>query len=58
MNGNLPYQLMADVVLSLHVALVIFIVGGLVLIIVGNLVAWRWVNILWLRVAYVCRLQV
>jgi len=52
LNGNLPYQLMADVVLSLHVALVIFIVGGLVLIIVGNLVAWRWVNILWLRVAH------
>jgi hypothetical protein len=52
LNDTLPYQLFADVVLSLHVALVVFILGGLVLIVVGNLVAWRWVNILWLRVAH------
>ena len=51
MNDPLPYQLLADVVLSLHVAIVVFIVGGLVFIIVGNLRAWRWANALWFRAA-------
>ena len=41
MNGVLPYQLLADATLVLHVALVVFIVAGLVLIIAGNLRGWR-----------------
>ena len=48
----MPYQLLADAVLSLHVALVLFVVGGLVLIIAGNLAGWRWVNVLWFRLAH------
>jgi hypothetical protein len=52
LNDTLPYQLLADVVLSLHVALVVFVVGGLALIIVGNVLAWRWVNALWFRVLH------
>lgn len=52
MNDPLPYQLFADWVLSLHVAIVAFIVVGLVLVIVGNLRAWRWVNALWFRLAH------
>jgi hypothetical protein len=32
-----PYQLLADVVLSLHFCVVVFVVGGLVLIVIGNL---------------------
>jgi len=40
-NVPLPYQLLADVMLSLHIAIVLFVVGGLVFIIVGNLCAWR-----------------
>jgi len=51
-NDPWPYQLFADVVLALHVALVAFVVGGLVLVIVGNLRAWRWVNALWFRLAH------
>jgi hypothetical protein len=39
-----PYQLLADLVLALHFAVVTFVVGGLVLVIVGNLAGWRWVN--------------
>jgi len=58
MNGTLPYQLLADVVLSLHVALVIFIVGGLVLIIAGNFAGWRWVNVLWFRVLHLAAIVV
>lgn len=47
-----PYQLFADVVLSLHFAVVVFVVCGLVLIITGNVRGWHWVNALWFRVAH------
>ena len=47
------YQLLADVVLTLHFAVVAFVVGGLVLVIIGNLSSWRWVNTLWFRLAHV-----
>lgn len=48
----MPYQVLADGVLALHVAVVAFVVGGLVLIVVGNRRAWRWVNALWFRLAH------
>jgi polyferredoxin len=57
-DDTLPYQLLADVVLSLHVAIVAFVVGGLVLIIAGNLRAWRWVNALWFRAAHLAAITV
>ena len=44
MHDTLPYQLLANVILALHVAIVVFVVGGLVVIVVGNLRAWPWVN--------------
>lgn len=37
-------QLLADAVLILHFAVVLFVVGGLVFTIVGNFRGWRWVN--------------
>jgi hypothetical protein len=52
MNDTLPYQLLADAVLALHVAIVLFVVGGLVVVIAGNLLAWRWVNAMWFRLAH------
>lgn len=58
MNDPLSYQLLADAVLTLHVAIVIFVVGGLVFIIVGNLRAWRWVNALWFRLTHVAAIAV
>ena len=58
MNGALPYQRLADATLVLHVALVLFIVVGLVLIIAGNLRGWRWVNVLWLRLAHLVAIAV
>jgi hypothetical protein len=45
-------RLLADAVLALHVAIVLFVVGGLVLIVVGNLARWRWVNGWWFRLAH------
>jgi hypothetical protein len=57
-NEPLPYQLLADMVLALHVAIVVFVVGGLALIIVGNLRAWHGVNALWFRAAHVAAIAV
>ena len=58
MHDTALYQLLANVVLTLHVAIVAFVVGGLVLIIVGNLRAWRWVNALWFRLAHLAAIAV
>ncbi len=44
MLGEIPYRFLADVVLVLHVAVVAFVVGGLVVIVAGNYLRWRWVN--------------
>ena len=52
MRDILPYQVLADVVLTLHFALVAFVVGGLVLVIIGNLRWWRWVNGIGFRLAH------
>jgi len=57
-NDSLPYQLLADVVLSMHAAVVVFVVGGLVFIIVGNLCAWRGANALWFRAAHLAAIAV
>jgi polyferredoxin len=54
----LPYQLLANATLILHVAIVAFVVGGLVLIIAGNLRAWRWVNALWFRIAHLAAIAI
>ena len=52
MHDTVPYQLLGDAVLCLHVAIVAFVIGGLVVVILGNLLAWRWVNALWFRLAH------
>lgn len=53
MRDDPPYQLLADAVLALHVGIVAFVVGGLVLVVIGNLRKWRWVNTLWFRLAHI-----
>ena len=58
MNSNLPYQLLADVVLMLHVGIVMFVMGGLLLIIIGNLLGWRRVNNVWFRLAHLLAIAV
>ena len=54
----LPYQLLANGVLLLHVAIVVFVIGGLVVIVVGNRRAWRWVNGLGFRLAHLATIAV
>jgi len=46
------YSSLADAVLVLHLAVVLFVVGGLVLILVGNVLRWAWVNRLSFRLAH------
>jgi hypothetical protein len=48
----LHYQLLADTVLALHVAIVAFVVGALVAVVAGNRRGWRWVNRRWFRIAH------
>lgn len=40
----MPYQTLANAVLALHVGVVLFIVGSLVLILAGGVRGWRWVR--------------
>ncbi|GAB4343741.1 MAG: hypothetical protein Kow0089_19720 [Desulfobulbaceae bacterium] len=40
----IPYNLLADLVLVLHMLVVIFIVGGQVLVLVGAALRWQWIR--------------
>ncbi len=45
-------DILADFVLMLHFAVVLFVVGGLVLVVAGNFLGWNWVNLLWFRLLH------
>jgi hypothetical protein len=44
--------LLADIVLFIHFAFVLFVTGGLALIWVGAAAGWKWVRHFWFRVAH------
>jgi hypothetical protein len=52
------YPLLANAVLLLHVAVVLFVVVGLVLIVAGNLLRWQWVNRLAFRAAHLAAILI
>lgn len=54
----MPYQLLADAVLLLHFAVIVFVVGGLAAVLVGNASGWRWVNDWWFRLAHLLAIGV
>ena len=54
----MPYQLLADLVLTTHFGVVLFVIGGLVAIVVGNSCGWHFVNRWWFRVAHVAAIGV
>lgn len=58
MSAGLPYRLLADVVLTLHVCIVAFVVGGLPVTIAGNVLGWRWVNTLGFRLAHLAAIVI
>ena len=58
MHDLLTYRLLADVVLLMHFAVVVFVVGGLGLVLVGNMRHWCWVNSPQFRVAHIVAIGV
>ncbi len=52
------YRTLADVILALHVGVVAFVVGGLVLIIVGKWRGWQFVEGWWFRLAHLAAIGV
>lgn len=52
MRATLPSQLLADFVLTVHVGVVVFVVGGLAAVLAGNRRGWGWVNGLGFRAAH------
>jgi polyferredoxin len=53
-----PYRLLADFVLLVHFAVVVFVVGGLVIIFAGNWRSWLWVNGWWFRLSHLSAIAV
>ena len=43
---------LADLILLVHFAFVLFVVGGLALIWIGGAAGWKWVRNLWFRIAH------
>lgn len=54
----MPYQTLANAVLALHVGVVLFIVGSLVLILAGGVRGWRWVRNPWFRALHLAAIVV
>ena len=58
MNPQLPYAALADAVLVLHFAVVVFVVAGLPVVVIGNKMGWAVVNALWFRLAHLSAIAV
>ena len=52
------YSNLADLVLLIHFAIVLFVVGGLLLIVLGNVLRWSWVNHWWFRAMHLLAISV
>lgn len=46
---NLFYQILADVIVTIHFGYVTFVIFGLLLTLAGGLLGWRWVRNFWFR---------
>lgn len=51
------YRLLADAVLVLHLGVVLFIVGGLVLVLAGARLKWAWIRDLRFRAAHLAAIS-
>ncbi len=52
------HRILADLVLGVHAAFVLFVIGGLVAVLVGGWQRWRWVRGLWFRLAHLAAIAV
>jgi hypothetical protein len=51
-------QTLAAAILAVHLGVVVFNVGGLILVPLGAWLGWRWVRLYWLRVLHLLALAV
>ena len=58
LDGPTVLLILADIVLAVHFAIVLFVIGGLVLVLIGNWQRWRWVNTLWFRWAHLAAIAI
>jgi hypothetical protein len=54
----MPFSLLADAVLVVHAAVVLFVVAGLVLVVAGNRAGWPWVNTWAFRISHLAAIGV
>ena len=54
----MPYQLLADLVLTAHFGFVLFVIAGLVAVVAGNRFGWQFVNGWWFRLAHLAAIGV
>lgn len=52
MSDTVPFRLLADAVLLMHFAVVLFVVGGLIFIVAGGLRGWRLAHSMWFRLTH------
>lgn len=55
---NPPWQALADLVLLLHLAIVLFVIGGLAAILLGHVRGWGWVRGLGFRLAHLAAIGI
>ena len=58
MNTHTPYQLLADIILLLHLLFVAFVILGLVLIVAGTMLRWPLVKNFWFRIGHLLAIVV
>jgi hypothetical protein len=54
----MPYRLIADAILVIHSAIVLFIVGGLVMIWIGYALKWHWVRSWLFRIMHLAAMAI
>ncbi|HCE07194.1 MAG TPA: DUF2784 domain-containing protein [Oxalobacteraceae bacterium] len=58
MRNEFLYQLLANALLTLHVGVVAFVIGGMVVVVIGNLRGWPWVNVLAFRLVHLVAIAI
>jgi hypothetical protein len=55
---QLAYRLLADLVVAVHFAYVVFVIFGLLLILAGAVLRWRWTRNFWFRLLHLTMIGV
>ncbi len=58
MSAHAPYQLLADLILILHLVIIAFVIFGLALVIAGKIFRWLWVRNFWFRIVHILAIGV